>query len=214
VTPDPTPTQEVSQHQLCVRQGQGDCYVNINPLLLGGSITHTFVNGRYVAVPEGYRPKLATSPAPFVYCKPEYRGCQIEFHWLAGSFGFQAEEVTLYPDTVYLIKMLYTMNAACAPGNTCSAGNISEGAIIFINDNYRVVLTEQPVETLSGPGEAVWAIRVAGTEPMLVDVQAFFSVQWAVFAEPAKVVIHQIGVIAQPSDYQGYIYPVSYQPIS
>jgi hypothetical protein len=63
VTPDPTPTQEVSQHQLCVRQGQGDCYVNMNSLLLDGSITHTFANGRYVGVPEGYRPKLATSPA-------------------------------------------------------------------------------------------------------------------------------------------------------
>jgi hypothetical protein len=205
----PTNTPEASEHQQCAI-AHINCYVNENPTLLNGVIRHTLWGGRNLDIPQGYRAKISASPSPFVYCKTEYRGCQFEFHWIAGSWGFQAEGVTLYPDTAYMIKMVYTVHANCAPGNTCDLSNLSVGSNVYLNDRP-TILTPQSVANRTGvQQESVWAIQVVGTEneSVVADIQTYLNVQWSVFAEPAKFTIHEIGVIAQPSDFDGYVYPI------
>lgn len=208
-TPLPTPTREMSEHQQCAVI-HADCYVNENPTLLDGVIRHTTWGGRNLDIPQGYRAKISASPSPFVYCKGEYRGCQFEFHWIAGSWGFQTEDITLYPDTVYMVKMVYTIHANCAPGSTCDLSNLSVGSNVFLNDRP-TILTPQPVANRTGVRqESVWAIQVTGTEneSVIAAIQTYLNVQWGVFAEPAKFTIHEIGIIAQPNNFDGYIYPI------
>lgn len=204
-----TPTQEVSEHQRCAITHM-DCYVNVNPSLIDGIITHTMWGGRNLDVPQGYRPKISASPSPFVYCYAWMRGCQFEFQWLGGSWGYQTEDVTLYPDTVYIVKMVYTINANCAPGNTCDLSNLSVGSNVYLNDRP-TILTPQPVANRTGEEqESVWAIRITGDEnqSVIAAIQTYLNVQWAVFAEPAKFTIHEIGIIAQPDNFMGYVFPI------
>jgi hypothetical protein len=115
-TEDPTPTQEVwlSLHQQSAIAHVNSCLVNQNPTLIGDTITYTIWNGRNTDIPQGYRFAPVTSPSPFVYCYASLPGCRFEFQWLQGNMGYQAEDVTTYPDTVYLIKLPYSLNAACS----------------------------------------------------------------------------------------------------
>ena len=212
VTEDGTPTQEVwvSPHQQCAVEHVNSCIVNENPTLVGGTIRHTMWNGRNTDIPEGYRFAPVTSPSPFVYCYASLPGCRFEFQWLQGNLGYQAEDVTIYPDTVYLIKLVYSLNAACSQGNNCSADQLSVGSQVFINDS-RTRLNNQPVPARVGQNfEAIWAIRLpAGDYYATAAIQVYLSVQWATFANPANFIIHEISIIAQPSDYRGYIYPLN-----